>query len=141
MNQVELHPTWHQRDLRAFCREKGIHLSAYCPLGSPDQWAADGLNRKCTGARSITTHPKPAAARALRCTRLAGAPYLPTHATTGSPASSPIDPARYTHQAPRGLSGVPPLADDRVKDVAARVGKTPAQVEPHPASPGLNAGG
>uniref|UniRef100_A0A7S0WSD9 NADP-dependent oxidoreductase domain-containing protein n=1 Tax=Pyramimonas obovata TaxID=1411642 RepID=A0A7S0WSD9_9CHLO len=72
VNQVELHPTWHQRDLRAFCLDKGIHLSAYCPLGSPDQWAADGLNRKCTG--------------------------------------------------------VPPLADERVKEVATRVGKTPAQV-------------
>eukprot|EP00976_Prorocentrum_cordatum_P000713 13976-Prorocentrum_minimum.AAC.3 len=49
VNQVELHPTWHQKDLRAFCKGHNIHLSAYCPLGSPDQWAADGLNRKCTG--------------------------------------------------------------------------------------------
>ncbi|KAK7277189.1 hypothetical protein RIF29_18340 [Crotalaria pallida] len=34
VNQVELHPVWHQPKLHAFCESKGIHLSGYSPLGS-----------------------------------------------------------------------------------------------------------
>ncbi|KAL4196036.1 hypothetical protein AMTRI_Chr04g244040 [Amborella trichopoda] len=30
--EVEMHPLWQQRKLRAFCDAKGIH-SAYSPLG------------------------------------------------------------------------------------------------------------
>ncbi|PIA64041.1 hypothetical protein AQUCO_00201381v1 [Aquilegia coerulea] len=33
VNQVEMHPLWHQKRLREFCAEKGIHVSAYSPLG------------------------------------------------------------------------------------------------------------
>jgi glycerol 2-dehydrogenase (NADP+) len=34
-NQVELHPCLPQNDLKAFCDEKGIFLTAYSPLGRP----------------------------------------------------------------------------------------------------------
>ncbi|CAL9779073.1 unnamed protein product [Musa acuminata subsp. burmannicoides] len=33
VNQVELNPVWQQKNLREFCKEKGIHVIAYSPLG------------------------------------------------------------------------------------------------------------
>ncbi|KAJ4713846.1 Aldo/keto reductase [Melia azedarach] len=39
VNQVEMNPTWHQKKLREFCKEKGIHVTAYSPLGAyKDMW-------------------------------------------------------------------------------------------------------
>ncbi|ESW06067.1 hypothetical protein PHAVU_010G017300 [Phaseolus vulgaris] len=33
VNQVELHPSFQQPKLHAFCKSKGVHLSGYSPLG------------------------------------------------------------------------------------------------------------
>eukprot|EP00262_Sarcandra_glabra_P007474 TRINITY_DN202_c1_g1_i2.p1 TRINITY_DN202_c1_g1~~TRINITY_DN202_c1_g1_i2.p1 ORF type:complete len:242 (+),score=45.79 TRINITY_DN202_c1_g1_i2:175-900(+) len=34
VNQVEMNPAWQQRKLRDFCKEKGIHVSGWSPLGA-----------------------------------------------------------------------------------------------------------
>ncbi|KAL1318238.1 hypothetical protein HN51_070511 [Arachis hypogaea] len=34
VNQVEMSPSWQQGKLREFCKQKGIHLAAWSPLGS-----------------------------------------------------------------------------------------------------------
>ncbi|KAJ6830871.1 aldo-keto reductase family 4 member C9-like [Iris pallida] len=44
VNQVECHPGWQQAKLRALCQLKGVHLSAYSPLGSPGTTWISGSN-------------------------------------------------------------------------------------------------
>lgn len=34
VNQIEMNVAWQQRNLRKFCQEKGIHVSAWSPLGA-----------------------------------------------------------------------------------------------------------
>ncbi|KAL7090750.1 hypothetical protein ACP275_12G060400 [Erythranthe tilingii] len=34
LNQVEMNPLWQQKQLRDFCKEKGVHVTAYSPLGA-----------------------------------------------------------------------------------------------------------
>ncbi|KAF7846987.1 hypothetical protein BT93_L3509 [Corymbia citriodora subsp. variegata] len=42
VNQVEVNPMWQQQKLREFCKEKGIHLTAYSPLGAKGTlWGTD----------------------------------------------------------------------------------------------------
>ncbi|KAJ1263204.1 hypothetical protein BS78_09G165700 [Paspalum vaginatum] len=41
VNQVECHPVWQQDKLRKLCQSKGVHLSAFSPLGSP---GSPGIN-------------------------------------------------------------------------------------------------
>jgi diketogulonate reductase-like aldo/keto reductase len=32
--KVEISPLWQQKKIREFCEEKGIHVTAYSPLGA-----------------------------------------------------------------------------------------------------------
>ncbi|GMP59477.1 hypothetical protein CsSME_00022749 [Camellia sinensis var. sinensis] len=32
--KVEMNPVWQQKKLREFCEKKGIHVTAYSPLGA-----------------------------------------------------------------------------------------------------------
>ncbi|KAF7846988.1 hypothetical protein BT93_L3510 [Corymbia citriodora subsp. variegata] len=42
VNQVEVNPLWQQQKLREFCKEKGIHITAYSPLGAKGTlWGSD----------------------------------------------------------------------------------------------------
>ncbi|KAL5563056.1 hypothetical protein UlMin_032803 [Ulmus minor] len=43
VNQVEMNPIWQQKKLREFCKEKGIIVAAYSPLGA--KGASWGTNR------------------------------------------------------------------------------------------------
>ena len=53
-NQVECHPNWRQDDLVQYCKENGIVVQCYGPLGSGDQFSSEGLNRKRTGAPPLS---------------------------------------------------------------------------------------
>jgi alcohol dehydrogenase (NADP+) len=65
MNQIELHPYLQQNEMLAYCREHGIHLTAYSPLGSFDRPAA----LKKTGELSLLENPTVAdIAKAHGCT-------------------------------------------------------------------------
>jgi diketogulonate reductase-like aldo/keto reductase len=35
VEQVEMHPCWQQKQLREYCKNKGIQITAYSPLTSP----------------------------------------------------------------------------------------------------------
>ncbi|KAL5055598.1 hypothetical protein RYX36_036280 [Vicia faba] len=44
VNQVEMSPSWNQGKLREFCKEKGIHVSAWSPLGAyKDPWGSPSV--------------------------------------------------------------------------------------------------
>ncbi|GAB4861315.1 Deoxymugineic acid synthase 1 [Ancistrocladus abbreviatus] len=44
VNQVEMNPFWQQKKLREFCKEKGVHVTAYSPLGAVGTpWGANNV--------------------------------------------------------------------------------------------------
>lgn len=38
-----MNPTWQQKKLREFCKEKGVHVIAYSPLGGQDMFMGKNL--------------------------------------------------------------------------------------------------
>ena len=44
IKQVELNPTWQQKNLREYCQKEGIIVTAYSPLGSVgSMWGSNGV--------------------------------------------------------------------------------------------------
>ncbi|RSX53452.1 2,5-didehydrogluconate reductase [Bifidobacterium goeldii] len=55
VNQIELHPTWQQRDVVAFCKEHGIAVEAYSPMArGADLNAGDGVIAKIASAHNVS---------------------------------------------------------------------------------------
>ena len=55
VNQIELHPTWQQRDVVAFCKEHGIAVEAYSPMArGADLNAGDGTIEKIAAAHEVS---------------------------------------------------------------------------------------
>jgi len=54
-NQVEMHPCWPQEDLKAFCEEKGILLTAYSPLGRSATFFEHPVVNSIAAKHNITT--------------------------------------------------------------------------------------
>jgi len=54
MNQIEVHPYLSQEKLINFCRERGINVTAYSPLGNPGSVVRDASEQE---KRQIIDHP------------------------------------------------------------------------------------
>ena len=51
--QVEAHPYFRNADLLSFCGRRGIHVTAYAPLGSPDSAAIMGRSSSTPGPMQV----------------------------------------------------------------------------------------
>ena len=56
--QVEIHPFWRNDKVREYCKEEGIHTSAYCPLGTP-YTSAKAVIRRAQSVSSVRSPPPP----------------------------------------------------------------------------------
>ncbi|MEK0307015.1 aldo/keto reductase [Bifidobacterium favimelis] len=55
VDQIELHPTWQQRDVTDFCRRKGIAVEAYSPIArGADLDAGDGVITAIAAAHGVS---------------------------------------------------------------------------------------
>ena len=55
VNQIELHPTWQQREVVAFCKKHGIAVEAYSPMArGADLNAGDGTIEKIAAAHEVS---------------------------------------------------------------------------------------
>ena len=55
VNQIELHPTWQQREVTAFCRAHGIAVEAYSPMArGADLDAGDGVVERIAGVHGVS---------------------------------------------------------------------------------------
>ena len=55
LNQIELHPTWQQREVVAFCKEHGIAVEAYSPMArGADLKAGNGTIARIAEAHEVS---------------------------------------------------------------------------------------
>jgi diketogulonate reductase-like aldo/keto reductase len=56
IDQIELHPTWQQRETVAFCRERGIAVEAYSPMArGSDLRAGNGIISRIAAAHDVSS--------------------------------------------------------------------------------------
>ncbi|KAL7180981.1 hypothetical protein ACSBR1_039941 [Camellia fascicularis] len=48
VNQVEMNPLWQQKELRDYCKSRGIHITAYSPLGARGTTWGDNQIMECS---------------------------------------------------------------------------------------------
>ncbi|KAL3510314.1 hypothetical protein ACH5RR_029715 [Cinchona calisaya] len=67
INQVELNPVWQQKQLREFCKAKGIYITAYSPLGANNtKWGDNRVMESDVLAEIAKSRGKTSAQVALR---------------------------------------------------------------------------
>ena len=110
---MEAHPGWRNDALLAFCRQAGVHVTAYAPLGRGAVMAAEGavLAGKTPPGKPPPGKTPPMAARGGG-----------TAASTAASTASLLDEALPSYH-PSSL-----LEEAAVVEAAARLGCTPAQV-------------
>lgn len=55
VNQIELHPTWQQREVVAYCKERGIAIEAYSPMArGADLNAGNGAIERIAAAHGVS---------------------------------------------------------------------------------------
>ncbi|KAL5712838.1 3''-deamino-3''-oxonicotianamine reductase [Ranunculus cassubicifolius] len=78
VNQVEMHPYWQQRELRAFCADNNIHVSAYSPLGGKGAfWGSNMILDSKEIERIAEANGKSTAQVCLRWAFEQGVSFLP----------------------------------------------------------------
>ncbi|XP_061356026.1 protein REDOX 2-like [Gastrolobium bilobum] len=67
VNQVEMSPSWQQGNLREFCKQEGIHVSAWSPLGAyKTLWGSNAVMENPILTKIARTRQKSVAQVALR---------------------------------------------------------------------------
>ncbi|MED6160391.1 hypothetical protein PIB30_051168 [Stylosanthes scabra] len=67
VNQVEMSPSWQQEKLREFCKQKGIHVAAWSPLGAYTKaWGTNAVMESPIIHEIATARSKSAAQVALK---------------------------------------------------------------------------
>lgn len=58
VNQIEAHPLLPQEDLVKFSNEKGIHITAYSPLGNASGYGDDAKSKDIVGSKQVQSIAK-----------------------------------------------------------------------------------
>ncbi|XP_028803125.1 NAD(P)H-dependent 6'-deoxychalcone synthase-like [Neltuma alba] len=78
LNQVEMNPTCQQKELREYCKEKGILVTAYSPLGAPGTgWGNNRIVDNEILIEIAKSHGKSVAQVALRWLYEQGVSFVP----------------------------------------------------------------